>query len=274
LANEFIFDAPASRRFVEARQTVLRPVLQSIREKWKMQSAADVGCGVGYFSGFLKEQGFDVVGFDGRLENVQEAKRRYPSIEFHLASVEDPAIVQQGSFDLVLCVGLLYHLESPLRALRNLAAMANQLLLIESYAAPQKETAFYLREEPHLEDQSLTTLALYPSESSLIKICYKVGFSSVYRFVPLPDHEDFRDRASRKRQRTMLLAAKAPVPFLGMPLVPEPQDFSDPWQTAVGRFLGLRGRFKRLLGASRDDVKSQTEGQEENLTFVRNPLAT
>jgi SAM-dependent methyltransferase len=223
-----------------------------MREKGKMQSSADVGCGVGYFSGFLKEQGFDVVGFDGRLENVREAKRRYPSIEFHLANVEDPAILHQGSFDLVLCVGLLYHLENPLRALRNLAAMATQLLLIESYASPQRETAFYLREESHLEDQSLTTLALYPSESSLIKLCYKVGFSSVYRFVPLPDHEDFRDQASRKRQRTMLLAAKAPVPFLRMPLLPEPQDFSDPWQTTIGRFFGLTGRLKRLLGMGKE----------------------
>jgi SAM-dependent methyltransferase len=248
LANEFIFDTPHSRRFVEARQAVLRPILQGIREKGKVQSAADVGCGVGYFSGFLKEQGFDVVGFDGRLENVQEAKRRYPDIEFHLANVEDPSILHHCSFDLVLCVGLLYHLESPLRALRNLAAMADQLLLIESYATPQKETAFYLREEPCLKDQSLTTLALYPSESSLIKICYKVGFSAVYRFVPLPDHEDFQDHASRKRQRTMLLAAKAPAQFSGMPLIPEPQDFSDPWQTAVGRVLGLAGRLKRLLG--------------------------
>jgi len=251
LANKFIFDVPPSRRFVEVRQAAFRPVLQDIREKWKMKSAADVGCGVGYFSGFLEELGFDVVGFDGRLENVEEAKRRYPKIEFRLENVEEPAILQRGSFDLVLCLGLLYHLESPLRALRNLAAMANQLLLIESYATPQKETAFYLREEQHVEDQSLTALALYPSESSLIKICYKIGFSSVSRFVPLPDHEDFRDRASRKRQRTILLAAKSPVHFPHMPLVPEPQDFSDPWRTAVGTLFGLTGRLKRMLGTRR-----------------------
>jgi hypothetical protein len=46
----------------------------------------------------------------------------------------------------------------------------------------------------------------------------------------------------------MLLAAKSPVHFPDMPRVPEPKDFSDPWQTAVGRFLGLTGRLKRLLG--------------------------
>jgi hypothetical protein len=50
----------------------------------------------------------------------------------------------------------------------------------------------------------------------------------------------------------MLLAAKAPMAFLGMPLVPEPQDFSDPWQTAVSRFFGLTGRLKRLLVPGRD----------------------
>ncbi len=108
----------------------------------------------------------------------------------------------------------------------------------------------------------LTSLALYASESSLIKICYKMGFSSVSCYVPLPDHEDFRDRASRKRQRTMLLAAKSPLHFPGMSRVPEPQDFSDPWQTAVGRLFSLTGRLKRLLGT----------GREMELTASRNAV--
>jgi len=251
LAGEFIFDEPHARRFVEARQAMLRPILSNLRERLPIRSVADVGCGVGYFSGFLRELGFEVAGFDGREKNVQEAKRRYSGIEFKHADVEDPSIIRSGPYDLVLCVGLLYHLENPLRALRNLSAMAGQLLLIESYATPKKETALYLREEPALEDQSLTSLALYPSESALIKICYRIGFPWVYRFVPLPRHEDFKDLMGRKRQRTMLLASRSRLDLPCLALVPEPQDFSDPWQTAAGKLFGLGGRLKHWIEAKR-----------------------
>jgi SAM-dependent methyltransferase len=213
LADDFNFDKPHARRFVEARQVMLRPVLQDLREKLKPRSVADARCGVNYFSGYLRNLGFDVVGFDGRAANAAEARRRFPEIDFHTANVEDESILRSGSYDMVLCVGLLYHLENPMRALRNLSTMAKEALLIERYSTPDRQTAFYLREEPIFEDQSLTHLALYPSESSLIKICYKIGFQSIYRFIILPDHEDFRDRPRRKRQRTMLLASRTRLDF-------------------------------------------------------------
>jgi SAM-dependent methyltransferase len=251
LSGEFIFDQEHSRRIVGARQAVLRPILQDLRAKLKIESAADVGCGVGYFSGFLHELGFKVTAFDGRSENVEEARRRYPQIEFRHFNVEDEAIVQLGSYDVVLCVGLLYHLENPLRALRNISAMTREFLFIESYATPQKQTALFLREEVGLEDQSLTNLALYPSETTLIKICYRIGFGGVYRFLPLPDHEDFRDRNGRKRQRTMLMASRSDVKLPCLEPVPEPKDFFDPWQTPTGRLVSRLNRLKQWIAPER-----------------------
>jgi SAM-dependent methyltransferase len=247
LAKEFVFDKEYARRFVEARQAMLQPVLVDLREKLGIRSAADVGCGVGYFSAFLMELGFDVVGFDGRPENVSEAKRRFPSIEFSQANVEGMSVPECGSYDLVLCLGLLYHLENPLQALRNLSMIAKKLLLIESCATPDRQTVFYLHEEPFAEDQGLKYLALHPSESSLIKICYKIGFPSVYRFVGVPRHEDFRDQAKRKRQRTMLLASRIPLNVSYLVPVPEPQDFSDPWLTTMGKLLRPLSQLKALI---------------------------
>jgi SAM-dependent methyltransferase len=251
VATEFVFDQPHARRFVEARQTLLRPALKDLQRKLKLLSVADVGCGIGQFSDFLKGLGFKVTGFDGRKENIEEARRRHPTVDFFLANVEDTSIIERGAYDFVLCVGLLYHLENPVRALRNLAVMAKEVLLIESYALPDKDTVFCLREEHAAEDQSLTSLALYPSESSLIKICYKIGFVSVYRFNPLPDHEDFQSSRRRKQQRTMLLASKSPVQLPYLTLVAEPQCYSDPWQTPMAQVLGWRNRFIGRLRSRR-----------------------
>jgi SAM-dependent methyltransferase len=250
LSSDFIFDQEHARRFVAARQVFLRPILADLRVKLQLASAADVGCGVGYFSGFLSELGFAVTAFDGRIENVEEARRRYPEVVFQHANVEDSFMAESEPCDLVLCVGLLYHLENPIRALRNLSRMSRKLLLIESYATPQKETALYLRQEADFEDQSLTSLALYPSESTLIKICYRLGFPAIYRFTRLPDHEDFRDRNGRKRQRTVLLASRTPLDCEYLRFVAEPQDFSDPWQTIGGRILSFVSGARRRIGMS------------------------
>lgn len=263
MSRELIFDQEQARRFVAARQDFLRPVLHDLRATVGVDSVADVGCGVGYFSGFLSQLGFDVIGSDGRIENVEEAKRRYPGIAFQHWNVED-SIDRAATCDLVLCVGLLYHLENPIRALRNLSAITRKLLVIESYATPQRETAFYLREEANLEDQSLTRLALYASETTLIKICYQIGFSQVYQFNPLPDHDDFRDRSGRKRQRTMLLACRAPLKLAYLQSVLEPQDFSDPWQTFGGRILSLfhSARIRIATAFSGGRIKEQLHTEQ------------
>ena len=40
--------------------------------------------------------------------------------------------MELGEFDLVLCFGLLYHLENPMRTIRHLRALTGQGLLLES----------------------------------------------------------------------------------------------------------------------------------------------
>src|SRR5208337_2303048 len=120
MAGELSFDTPDAIRFVEARKTALRPLLSYLHGELRMHTALDVGCGVGRLSVFLQELGFQVVAADGREENIQEARRRYPEIVFRQVNVEDVSLQQWGTFDLVFCVGLLYHLENPFLAIRLL----------------------------------------------------------------------------------------------------------------------------------------------------------
>jgi orotate phosphoribosyltransferase len=54
----------------------------------RLKNAADAGCGVGFFSQTLAECGLNVCGFDGREENVAEARRRFPQIPFEQADKE------------------------------------------------------------------------------------------------------------------------------------------------------------------------------------------
>jgi len=247
MGETLVFDMPHSLRFTEARQFFLRQVLPDLIKQLALKSALDVGCGVGYFSAFLRDMGFRVVALDGRRENIEEAQKRFPDIEFYHLNIEEPSVQRLGSFDLVLCFGLLYHLENPFAAMRNLHALTNKLLLIESMCVPANEPILYLRDEGQSQDQSLNFVAFYPSESCLSKMCYRAGFPFVYRFNQLPLHEDFKTTLLRKRARTMLAASKVPLNSSFLIPVPEPHSIADPWAKPLASIARPFLRFSEFI---------------------------
>ena len=245
------FDQRRYRALIAARAETIRRVIEKLKPALALSSALDAGCGVGFFSRTLQECGLNVCGFDGREENIAEARRRFPELGFETADIENRNILQLGCFDFVLCCGLLYHLENPLLAVRHLRALTGKCLLLESMCIPEEKTALLLREEPREEDQSLTDVAWYPSESGLVKMLYRAGFLAVYRVQPLPNHEDFRDTPYHARRRTMLVAAMAPIDLAGFRLCPEPREACDPWIKDVKSRPRLWQRVGRFLASSR-----------------------
>ena len=244
------FDQREYRKLIEARGEALRRVVAQLKPRLGLSNALDAGCGVGFFSQMLAECGLNVCGFDGRAENVAEACRRFPQIPFAEADIQDRAIFELGSFDFVLCFGLLYHLENPVLAIRNLRALTEKCLLLESMCLPEEKSTMLLREEPRQEDQGLTDLACYPSEGSLAKMLYRAGFSAVYRVTPLPEHDDFRETPDHLRRRTVLLASFEPIDVAGFRLYPEPLEREDPWAKQPSARPGLPQRIGRFLASS------------------------
>ena len=223
------FDQRHYVKLIRARGETIRRVIKELRQTLGLSSALDAGCGVGFFAQILRECGLQVRAFDGRAENIAEARRRFPGIAFAEGDVESAEILKLGTFDLTLCFGLLYHLENPMLAMRRLRALTGKGLLLESMCIPGSAAEMVLREEPRAADQSLTDIALYPSESCLVKMLYRAGFAAVYRVAELPDHDDFRDTAEHARRRTVLFAAAKAVQVAGFAEIAEPREKSDPW---------------------------------------------
>ncbi|HXP79477.1 MAG TPA: methyltransferase domain-containing protein [Verrucomicrobiae bacterium] len=244
MSKTFIFDTPEALRFVKARQDFIQGFLPNLKVHLGLESALDVGCGLGDFSQFLRDSGFQVSALDGRKENVEEAQRRVENVNFRHADVEDASLATLGSFDLVLCVGLLYHLENPFRAIRNLFALTGKVLIVESRCIPDESTTLYLVDEGMLEDQGLNYVAFYPSEGCLIKMFYRAGFPFVYRFRSFPDHEQFRQTDTRKRSRTMLVASQVELEDPALVLAVEPGNAYDPW---LLKWPGLKQRAMNFL---------------------------
>jgi len=256
------FDQNEYRRLIEARGQTIRSAVRRLKPALALSNAVDAGCGVGFFSQTLAECGLNVCGFDGREENVAEARRRFPNIPFEQGDIEALSILQLGRFDLVLCFGLLYHLENPMLGIRHLRGLTEKCLLLESMCLPYEEPSMVLRDEPRQEDQSLTDVACCPSEGGLAKMLYRAGFKMVYRIMPLPDHEDFRETVEHSRRRTVLLASSVRIDVAGFRLIPEPYVAEDPWAKKpaaaaatfpqrIGRFLASPTRRKYITLANR-----------------------
>jgi FkbM family methyltransferase len=244
------FDQRHYVKLIRARGEMIRRVVTELRQELGLASAVDAGCGVGFFSQILQECGLSVRGFDGRTANIVEARQRFSGIPFEQGDIESVEILKLGAFDLTLCFGLLYHLENPMLAIRHLRALTGKGMLLESMCIPGNGAGMMLREEPSAADQSLTDIALYPTESCLVKMLYRAGFAAVYRIAELPDHDDFRGTAEHMRRRTVLFAAVTPAQVTGFAQIDEPHDGADPWsRIAPGSAtltLTLSQRLKRF----------------------------
>jgi len=256
------FDVDPAREYVRVRQSFTKEFLEVVRKQMVLDSALDVGCGVGYFSEFLSELGFPVVALEGREEHVAEAKRRHPAITFMTKNVEDQTLPQLGTFDFVLCYGLLYHLENPFQAIRNLHALTRKLLMIETMCVPGTNPIFELLDEYQSENQGLNYVALYPTESGVLKMLYRAGFPFVYRFRRLRLDGQFETTLWRKKSRTILAASKIELAVPNLVLAREPVRMvtgrRDPWTTTPWRIWDFC--WNRRLGKMFRWIKQRRRG--------------
>lgn len=77
---------------------------------------ADIGCGSGREVAFLASNGFDAIGYDASDALLEQARARYPKLEFKAASLPQLAGVPDSSFDNVLCETVIMHLPRDLIA--------------------------------------------------------------------------------------------------------------------------------------------------------------
>jgi FkbM family methyltransferase len=265
------FDQREYRKFIAARAETIRSVVDKLKPLLCLETALDAGCSVGFFSKLLAERGLNICAFDGNEENIAEARKRVPNVPFETAEIEDHNILELGRFDFVLCCGLTCRLENPLLAIRNLRALTEKCLLLESMCIPDKSASMLLRDEPRASGHALAEMACCPSEGSLVKMLYRAGFAVVYQVTPLPRHDDFRDTPEHARKRTVLLASSTQIDVAGFRLYPEPNEAGDPWIKPATSRPGVARRIGRFL-ASPMKKKYVTVALRARRVFPRMPI--
>jgi tRNA (mo5U34)-methyltransferase len=119
----------------------LGPALPSDLSGW---TALDVGCNAGYYTFELAKRGADVLGIDADEHYLRQARWAAEQlgvagrVRFEQLSVYDVAR-QDLRFDLVLFLGVLYHLRHPLLALDALAEKTRRLLVLQTLTMPGED---------------------------------------------------------------------------------------------------------------------------------------
>ena len=205
------YDDGALDQIHESRLAMLTRIIDSrFGGSLTGHNAIDIACHQGWFATQLAEwNADDVLAIDARAEHVADttlirdalnlANLRVQQADVHAL---EPAKI--GQFDLVLMLGLIYHLENPVGALRTALALTRNACVVETqivpgmtgmvdygsyrFVRPLKGSFGIIDEtdDTHGPEASTTGICLVPSLEALVWIMRKIGFARV-EIVPPPE---------------------------------------------------------------------------------------
>jgi 2-polyprenyl-3-methyl-5-hydroxy-6-metoxy-1,4-benzoquinol methylase len=157
------------------------------------KSVLDIACNSGFWSIQCALMGADVVGFNARPELIEEAKlikeiTGVQNAEFRQLDFWDMASL--GTFDVVLNLGILYHLPKPLDALELTRAMG-KIILLDTAISPSRDPIVRLRwEEPvYVRNAAYAGIVANPSKSALEMMFrhLRLEWDEIPILTPMPD---------------------------------------------------------------------------------------
>jgi SAM-dependent methyltransferase len=210
-------------RHEQRRRIMFDPLLRLCGGSLQGRRVLDLGCNAGWWSLAAIEAGADfVLGVDGRRMHVEQAELVFEAkgVERSRYRFDEADIFEQdlgGPFDVVLCLGLLYHVAEPVRLFRIMAAAMPELIVIDTDVSLLPFGAFMVTHEDIVENP-LNALGcevvLLPSRQAVIDLAKLFGFEAVALAHEAPADSGMADYRSMKRaaficSRTMPLSSVA-----------------------------------------------------------------
>ncbi len=160
------------------------PIPQDLRGK----RVLDIGAWDGWFSFEMERRGAEVVAIDNwdnprfrEIHSVLDSR-----VDYRTMDVYDLTPERVGRFDIVLFLGVLYHLKHPLLALERVCALTTDLAVVESFVLkeehrPEADVASRPIMEFYETDQfgGQTDNWVGPSLPCLLAFCRTAGFARV-----------------------------------------------------------------------------------------------
>jgi len=155
------------------------------------KTVLEVGAGVGDHTHFFIDRNCRVKVTEGRAENLEILRQRYPELPVLELDLEKPQLNGDEKFDIVYCYGLLYHLNNPARAIEFMAGKCRGMLLIETCVSfGSDKNANVCDEDPENPSQSLSGKGCRPTRPWVLAELRR-HFPFAYVPCTQPWHEHF-----------------------------------------------------------------------------------
>jgi tRNA (mo5U34)-methyltransferase len=159
------------------------PIPEDLRGK----RALDIGCWDGWFSFELERRGAEVVAVDcWDNPRFREMHATYRSkVDYRLLDMYDLTPARVGRFDVVLFMGVLYHLKHPLLALERVCQLTTDLAAVDSFVLREAQRPAEDLRRPILEFYETDEMGgqtdnwFGPSLPALLGMCRVAGFARV-----------------------------------------------------------------------------------------------
>lgn len=227
---------PEMNTFAVMRQ-VVQAVCDVAQRPLTNLRVLDLGCAHGHYTFEMAKRGAQVVGIEGRETWLEQARRTaeeaaFANVTFMQDDVRNLSPEKYGRFDIVLCLGILYHLNAPdvFEFINSIYQVCDDFAIIETHFAPkpvqmqtwQGRSYWGLAVREHAAGASQADklasagasldneYSFWLTKASLFNILRHVGFTSVYECrVPLANLYVGPEQTFKMWQtRTMLVAVK------------------------------------------------------------------
>jgi tRNA (mo5U34)-methyltransferase len=189
-----------------SRASLIFPYLDDLYEgKWNSVSCCDIACNQGWFATQIALRGAkNVIGIDARADHIKKAEEiktlsGLTNISFKQQNLFSITPEKTGSFALTLFLGILYHLDNPMGALRIVRSITESVCVIETQVVPSSPKlectwscadhkrsgpgiAVLPSDEGHFHGEK--SLTFVPSMDALYAMLFTVGFSRIFQCIP------------------------------------------------------------------------------------------
>ena len=165
--------------------------LQNLKLNFKNKTILETGCGgKGDITSYLLTQTNNITLNDARLENILSLKQNINKDLLHNTWDLNNELPLVEKFDIIVCYGTLYHLHKPDFAIKNLATICKEFMIL-STAGNGKNNSIRFLDEKEEGAQSFTHKGCRPGRK-WVENEFKQNFKYVYFPLSQPNHSDFK----------------------------------------------------------------------------------
>jgi tRNA (mo5U34)-methyltransferase len=182
-----IHDPRVVNRHRERKRYFFDPLVGVAGDSLTGKRVLDLGCNAGFWSLAALEAGADfVLGVDGRQTYIDQAELIFEAsgidsnrYRFLVGDLFELDFESEQPFDVVLCLGLLYHVSKPMSLLERISAWNTDLLVIDTNLSLLPSAYFRVDEER--PENPLTAVdhvvVFVPTRRAVAKLVREVGYS-------------------------------------------------------------------------------------------------